>query len=1079
MADFTVVASPDEFTIVDKTDDWVIFTQQQAEFTLEFVAVSMNDAALVVAAKDAAIAAQVAAEAAAASVGTSVEDAEAAAAAAAASASSASTSEGNAEVSASTAGDAAVAAQNAQAAAEAAVASIGTAVTDAQVAAAASAASAATALGAETGAQAAQVAAEAAAALATSVIPTGGLTGEVLVKASNADYDYAWAAAGGIGDMTKAVYDPGNIAANVFARANHTGTQLAATISDFSTAADARVSAAIGVTAQAYDAGLAALAVFNTNGIIVQTADNTFAGRTLTGPAAGISVSNGNGVSGNPTLALANDLSALEALSSTGLAARTGTDAWAQRTITGTSGRIGVTNGSGASGNPTIDLAAAADVRDYLDATGYVATRTAMKALDTTKETVCFLIESGRQGIFLWTTGNFSTHHAADTLEGVYVKATAIASTAGSWVRLANQLTPQMFGALGNGVANDTPAFAAFQTIVMLTGIPGFIPDGDYACADNLSWDFTTPPNTYQNIEIRGAGIERAKLTFAATKTFKITNTDASNAAFYKRISGFQAIGNVAGVFGYIGATTLAAAFNWIDSEHVHFTNTSSNAANIAVKIEKCYGCHISVVASCAAGLGTNGCAIQIVDSNFCTFKLFPGSALYGLQLYSIDAVCSGNVFLANDYEVNGTGIYIDTAGVTDNTWIGGVIAYNEAGDYGISASAGARNRFIGVHHGGSGNLFNGDVGIEFNPTIDKLQSNRTYYVRSDGSDTANDGRANTAARAFLTRQKALNVISTLDLNGFDAIIQVQDGTVTTSATMINKPLGAGRVILRGNLATPANVIWNVTSGHDLYVSNGVKITIEGMELRTTTSGNCLVADGDGSEITIGASMRFGASAGAHCNAFGGGKIYGRTSYSVVGSAVYHWLSQVGSKLDVQGITLTLTGTPNFTGSFVRADSGALVAAGFNTFSGSATGVRSATAGGGVIDSNGGSETYFPGNSGGFAPIGYQAGVGGAITQITSKATGVTLNKVCGQITTHNAALAAAAEVSFTVTNSAVAATDVVVASIASGATAGAYVVQVDAVAAGSFRVSISNQSAGSLGEALVINFVVLKAVAA
>ncbi len=100
---------------------------------------------------------------------------------------------------------------------------------------------------------------------------------------------------------------------------------------------------------------------------------------------------------------------------------------------------------------------------------------------------------------------------------------------------------------------------------------------------------------------------------------------------------------------------------------------------------------------------------------------------------------------------------------------------------------------------------------------------------------------------------------------------------------------------------------------------------------------------------------------------------------------------------------------------------------------------------------------------------------GGAVTQATSKATGVTLNRRAGSITMHNAALAAAAEVGFTVTNSEVAASDVVVASIASGATAASYTVTVDAVAAGSFAVTVGNHSAGSLGEAIVINFAVIK----
>jgi hypothetical protein len=112
--------------------------------------------------------------------------------------------------------------------------------------------------------------------------------------------------------------------------------------------------------------------------------------------------------------------------------------------------------------------------------------------------------------------------------------------------------------------------------------------------------------------------------------------------------------------------------------------------------------------------------------------------------------------------------------------------------------------------------------------------------------------------------------------------------------------------------------------------------------------------------------------------------------------------------------------------------------------------------------------------------VGYATGAGGAVAQATSKSTGVTLNKASGQITTHNASLAAAAVVAFTVTNSAVAATDTINLNLASGnATAGTYRYWVEGLAAGSFKIVVENRSGGALAEALTFNFAVLKAVAA
>jgi hypothetical protein len=109
---------------------------------------------------------------------------------------------------------------------------------------------------------------------------------------------------------------------------------------------------------------------------------------------------------------------------------------------------------------------------------------------------------------------------------------------------------------------------------------------------------------------------------------------------------------------------------------------------------------------------------------------------------------------------------------------------------------------------------------------------------------------------------------------------------------------------------------------------------------------------------------------------------------------------------------------------------------------------------------------------------GYATGAGGVVTQLTSKATGVTLSKSTGQITLDGAALAASTTVSFTLTNTVIEAGDILVMNHISGGTAGSYLLNAQS-AAGSASINVRNISLGSLSEAIVIAFAVIKAVSA
>ena len=105
--------------------------------------------------------------------------------------------------------------------------------------------------------------------------------------------------------------------------------------------------------------------------------------------------------------------------------------------------------------------------------------------------------------------------------------------------------------------------------------------------------------------------------------------------------------------------------------------------------------------------------------------------------------------------------------------------------------------------------------------------------------------------------------------------------------------------------------------------------------------------------------------------------------------------------------------------------------------------------------------------------LGYSTDAQGAVTQLTSKSTGVTLDKSCGQITLNNAALGATTNVTFTLTNSIIGVKDVLILNVYGG-TSGSYNVWVSGLAAGSATITVRNITGGSLSEAIAINFAII-----
>jgi hypothetical protein len=250
----------------------------------------------------------------------------------------------------------------------------------------------------------------------------------------------------------------------------------------------------------------------------------------------------------------------------------------------------------------------------------------------------------------------------------------------------------------------------------------------------------------------------------------------------------------------------------------------------------------------------------------------------------------------------------------------------------------------------------------------ERLTAARTYYVRADGND-ANTGLVNSAGGAFLTAQKAANVIKdTLDLAGFVVTVQYGDGTYTGGVIIQGFCVGQqnySSIVFQGNNAAPANVTVHTTAlGWCFYARSGAQFTVKDLKVQTTTSGSCIRSVFPGS-IVICRSLNFGPCAFNHVDASFQAylSLNNGDPYTISGGAVRHMQATHNGMIDASaGATITLTGTPAFSQEFVGADLGGVVQAVGNTYSGAATGKRYEITTNANIITGGGGANYFPGN---------------------------------------------------------------------------------------------------------------------
>lgn len=248
---------------------------------------------------------------------------------------------------------------------------------------------------------------------------------------------------------------------------------------------------------------------------------------------------------------------------------------------------------------------------------------------------------------------------------------------------------------------------------------------------------------------------------------------------------------------------------------------------------------------------------------------------------------------------------------------------------------------------------------------VQTLSSATTYYVNKSGSDS-NDGLS--TGTAFLTIQKAIDTVASFNLGGLTHTISVDDGSAVTYAEALTlKPLTAGNCIIVGDETTPSNISIAPASGNVFTVAGGAtgRWDIRGVEIDPVTTGLFL----SGGFVAL-RNVEFAACTSRHVHATGNSNVLIDGAYEITGDAQAHFYATTGAVITCNSQTVTVTGTPAFSRAFAWAQSGGVIRAASNTYSGSATGKRYEASVGGLISTNGAAATYFPGNSAGTTATG-------------------------------------------------------------------------------------------------------------
>ncbi len=757
-----------------------------------------------------------------------------------------------------------------------------------------------------------------------------------------------------------------------------------------------------------------------------------------------------------------SDLDAIAALSTTGILVRTGSGTATTRTITGnnTGANITVTSGDGVAGNPTLELANTTVTAGTFGSATAVGTVTVDAKGRITSASNTTISSTTIAGTAVAPGGSISQ----DTITGL-ASTGLVKRTGANTLAIATSGTdylPGWSGLTTNGLLQATGATTVASTLTP-SGLTSLgVNSLTSASGQNLTLGTGTFGTALTFTSATGAA------TFAASASSPIYSTTSHTTTaggyvigtdwqLYRTAAGGVTLGSLATGNGTYVIKLASASTSTPTMGLVLDTSAAGNASlrnwgfytnNTSLgDLQLLQSTSVSAAPSAVIATFTSG-GVTIPGSILGSGGSAPTSTTSGSNIFTAGIATSGPAYLAS-LNVIGSTAFSDTWTLT-----------RAQGYATIVSSTGTNPAYLNFNNTGGNNYY---IGIDSSAGSTLITSGGAAYALALASDTGRSvilapGRtAQVTATSTGTTIAGNLTVSGTGTSSFAGAVQLNTASGTETTLTLNQS-GVASWAFR-NIATTAEFRL-ATGGNDWF------------KVAQSTGNTSFTSATSGTSTTAAAIL--GKSMGLTENLWVGGT--GNFAGDVTVSAGNLWVQNNGTV----GSQASGSSSIAFGGSSMFFKSGSTNVASIQsatTFSVLST-TEATTGGAGSLTTAGGiyAAKQIIGATGilSFSPtagIGYATGAGGAVTQITSRTTGVTLNKVSGAITLVSAAGTASWQ-TFTVTDSAVAATDTISINQKSGTDK--YMIHVTAVAAGSFNVTFAT-TGGTTTEQPVFQFNVIK----